>query len=47
MSPAIIAMVSITGLACLATWLALWSGAKKQRKAKEEVERQRRQWEHL
>lgn len=47
MSPAIIAMVSITGMACLATWLALWSDAKKRKKANEEVERQRRQWEHL
>jgi hypothetical protein len=46
-SPAIVAMVSITALACLATWLALWSDAKKRRKANEELERQRRQWEHL
>lgn len=47
MSPAIIAMISVTALACLATWLALWSDAKKRKKANEEEERQHRQWEHL
>lgn len=47
MNAAIVAMISVTALACLATGLALWGDAKKQKKANEEEDRQRQQWKHL
>lgn len=47
MSPAIVAMVCVTGLFGLGAWLGLSFDARERKKAKAERERRRRQWEHL